>query len=56
MSVTTSARRLERGLLYNFFVSFMIYYVLAYWLNRMSQRQRFGMAPAFRQERLRPLA
>jgi glycosyltransferase involved in cell wall biosynthesis len=54
--VTTSARRLERGLLYNFFVTFVVYYVLAYWLNRLSQRQRFGMAPAFRQERLRPIA
>jgi hypothetical protein len=60
--VTTSARRLQRGLLYNFFVSFLVYYLLAYWLNRLSQRQTFGMAPAFRQEgavrqeRLRPLA
>jgi glycosyltransferase involved in cell wall biosynthesis len=54
--VTTSARRLERGLLYNFFVTFVVYYLLAYWLNRLSQRQRFGMAPAFRQERLRPSA
>jgi glycosyltransferase involved in cell wall biosynthesis len=53
--VTTSARRLQRGLLYNFFVTFLVYYVLAYWLNRLSQRQTFGMAPAFRQERLRPL-
>jgi glycosyltransferase involved in cell wall biosynthesis len=54
--VTTSARRLERGLLYNFFVTFVVYYLLAYWLNRLSQRQRFGMAPAFRQERRRPSA
>jgi glycosyltransferase involved in cell wall biosynthesis len=54
--VTTSARRLQRGLLYNFFVTFLVYYVLAYWLNRLSQRQTFGMAPAFRQERRRPLA
>jgi glycosyltransferase involved in cell wall biosynthesis len=50
--VTTSARRLQRGLLYNFFVTFLVYYLLAYWLNRLSQRQAFGMAPAFRQERL----
>jgi len=54
--VITSARRLERGLLYNFFVTFVIYYLLAYMLNRLSRRQRFGMAPAFRQERLRPVA
>ena len=52
--VTTSARRLQRGLLYNFFISFLVYYVLAYWLNRLSQRQTFGMAPAFRHERRRP--
>jgi glycosyltransferase involved in cell wall biosynthesis len=49
--VTTSARRLQRGLLYNIFVSFLVYYLLAYWFNRLSQRQAFGMAPAFRQER-----
>jgi glycosyltransferase involved in cell wall biosynthesis len=51
--VTTSARRLQRGLLYNIFVSFFVYYLLAYWFNRLSQRQTFGMAPAFRQERRR---
>jgi hypothetical protein len=60
--VTTSARRLQRGLFYNVFMTFLVYYLLAYWLNRLSQRQTFGMAPAFRQERrrrrwrLRPLA
>ena len=53
--VTTSARRLQRGLLYNFFVCFLVYYVLAYWFNRLSQRQTFGMAPAFRHEHRRPL-
>ena len=53
--VTTSARRLQRGLLYNIFVSFFVYYLLAYWFNRLSQRQAFGMAPAFRQERRRSL-
>jgi hypothetical protein len=53
--VTTSARRLQRGLLYNIFVSFFVYYLLAYWFNRLSQRQTFGMAPAFRQERRRTL-
>jgi hypothetical protein len=51
--VTTSARRLQRGLLYNIFVSFFAYYLLAYWFNRLSQRQTFGMAPAFRQEHRR---
>jgi glycosyltransferase involved in cell wall biosynthesis len=52
--VTTSARRLQRGLLYNIFISFLVYYMLAYWFNRLSQRQTFGMAPAFRQEHRRP--
>ena len=52
--VTTSARRLQRGLLYNIFVTFFVYYLLAYWFNRLSQRQTFGMAPAFRQEHRRP--
>ena len=52
--VTTSARRLQRGLLYNIFVTFFVYYLLAYWFNRLSQRQAFGMAPAFRQEHRRP--
>jgi glycosyltransferase involved in cell wall biosynthesis len=54
--VATSPRRLQRGLLYSFFVSFLVYYILAYGLNRLSQRQTFGMAPAFRHERLRPRA
>jgi glycosyltransferase involved in cell wall biosynthesis len=49
--VATSARRLQRGLVYNLFVTFITYYLLAYLLNRLSSRQLFGMAPAFRQER-----
>ena len=49
--VATSARRLQNGLLYNLFVTFLTYYLLAYLLNRLSSRQLFGMAPAFRQER-----
>jgi glycosyltransferase involved in cell wall biosynthesis len=52
--VTTSARRLQRGLLYNVFVTFFVYYLLAYWFNRLSRRQTFGMAPAFRQEHRHP--
>ena len=49
--VATSARRLQRGFFYNLFVTFITYYLLAYVLNRLSSRQLFGMAPAFRQER-----
>jgi glycosyltransferase involved in cell wall biosynthesis len=48
--VTTSARRLQRGFVYNFFVTFLIYYLLAYALNRFAGRPRLGMAPAFRHD------
>jgi glycosyltransferase involved in cell wall biosynthesis len=48
--VATSPRRLQRGLLYSLFVSFLTYYLLAYLLNRLSSRRILGMAPAFRQE------
>ena len=46
--VTTSARRLQRGLLYTFFVTFLTYYLLAYTVNRLGGRRLFGTAPAFR--------
>ncbi len=49
--VTTSPRRLQQGLLYTFFISFLTFYLLAYLLNRVSSRQILGMAPVFRQER-----
>jgi glycosyltransferase involved in cell wall biosynthesis len=48
--VTTSARRLQKGLFYNLFVTFLTFYLLAYLLNRLSSRQILGMAPAFRQK------
>ena len=51
--VTTSPRRLQRGLIYSFFVSLLTYYLLAYLVNRLSSRRLLGMAPAFRQERPR---
>ena len=44
----TSARRLERGLAYNLVVTFFVYYLLAYWLNRIAGRPLIGTAPAFR--------
>jgi glycosyltransferase involved in cell wall biosynthesis len=47
--VTTSARRVQKGLFYNLFVTFLTFYLLAYLLNRLSSRQILGMAPAFRQ-------
>jgi glycosyltransferase involved in cell wall biosynthesis len=46
--VTTSARRLQRGFLYNFFVTFLTYYLLGYAVNRLARRRWFGMAPAVR--------
>lgn len=49
-TVHTSARRLARGFLYNFFVTFLTYYILEYNLNRLSGRRILGSAPAFRNE------
>ena len=46
--VATSARRMQRGLLYNLFVSGLVYYVLGYLLNRAFAYRAIGMAPAFR--------
>ncbi len=46
--VLTSARRLERGLVYTFVVSFGYYYALSYLLNRMLSRMVIGPAPAIR--------
>jgi glycosyltransferase involved in cell wall biosynthesis len=48
--VTTSARRLQRGFLYNFVVTFLIYYLLGYAVNRLVRRRWFGMAPAVRRQ------
>ena len=56
-AVTTSPRRMEKGVLYNFTVSFFYYYILGYAVNRLCGRPVLGMAPAFRDggqpERLR---
>ena len=46
----TSSRRLRVGLFYNIFVTFLIYYVLGYLLNRITRRKLLGTAPAFRHE------
>lgn len=48
--VTTSARRLHRGLFYNLIVTLLFYYLLGYWLNRLFHRTVLRTAPAFRQE------
>jgi glycosyltransferase involved in cell wall biosynthesis len=44
----TSSRRLERGFIYNFFVSWLIYYIIEYNLNRLFKRPILGVAPSFR--------
>lgn len=45
----TSARRLQRGLLYNVVVTCLFYYLLGYGLNRLCQRRVLGTAPAIRE-------
>jgi glycosyltransferase involved in cell wall biosynthesis len=47
----TSSRRLTRGALYGFFVHVLVYYLLAYGLNRALGRTVIGSAPAFRDDR-----
>ena len=49
----TSPRRLQQGLAYNLVVTFFVYYLLAYWLNRLAGRPLIGTAPAFRRDRPR---
>lgn len=44
----TSSRRLERGLVYTLLVSFGYYYLLGYYLNRLTGRRIMGMAPPIR--------
>lgn len=48
---STSARRLQRGLVYNLFVTFFYYYALAYLLNRIFRRTLMHTAPVFRTEK-----
>jgi glycosyltransferase involved in cell wall biosynthesis len=44
----TSGRRLTRGLTYNLFVTFLFYYLGAYYINKIFKRTIIGSAPAFR--------
>ena len=44
----TSSRRLERGFVYNFIVSWLIFYILEYNLNRLFGRPILGASPSFR--------
>jgi glycosyltransferase involved in cell wall biosynthesis len=47
--VYTSSRRLNHGLWYNLFVSFLFYYLTAYYINKLFHRRIIGTAPAYRQ-------
>lgn len=47
-AVQTSARRLEQGMLYSIFVTFLFYYLAGYYINKAFGREIIGMAPAFR--------
>jgi glycosyltransferase involved in cell wall biosynthesis len=47
----TSSRRLTRGLLYGFFATLLVYYLLGYFLNRLFKRRVIGSAPAYRTDR-----
>ena len=44
----TSGRRLSNGLAYNFFITFLFYYLGAYYINKAFKRTVIGSAPAFR--------
>ena len=50
----TSARRIQRGFVYNLFVTFLYYYALAYLLNRLFRRTLMHTAPIFRTEKKSP--
>ncbi len=47
-TVYTSGRRLVRGLIYNLFVTFLTYYLIGYYINKITGRTIIGMAPAYR--------
>ncbi len=47
----SSARRLVRGFIYNFFVSWLIFYIIEYNLSRIFKRPVLGSMPKFRNER-----
>ncbi len=51
--VLTSSRRLTRGLAYNIVVTLVVYYLSAYFLNRLFGRRIVGSAPPCRKNRPR---
>lgn len=48
----SSSRRLVRGLLYNFFVTFLVFYILEYNLSRIFNRPVLGSYPKFRNNKV----
>lgn len=48
--VATSPRRQESGVLHTLFVSFLVFYLGAYFVNRIAKRAVLGRAPVFRVE------
>jgi len=49
-AVWTSSRRLSRGILYNLVVTLVVYYLLAYPVNRLFARRVIGSAPMCRND------
>jgi glycosyltransferase involved in cell wall biosynthesis len=47
----TSGRRLTRGLFYNLFITLLLFYLCAYFVNRLFGRRVLGSAPAYRDDR-----
>jgi glycosyltransferase involved in cell wall biosynthesis len=50
----TSGRRFTRGLVYNLFVTLFLFYLSAYFVNRVFGRRVLGSAPAYRDSRPTP--
>jgi glycosyltransferase involved in cell wall biosynthesis len=50
----TSGRRFVRGFAYNLFVSLFVFYLSAYFVNRMFGRRVLGSSPAYRDSRPAP--
>jgi glycosyltransferase involved in cell wall biosynthesis len=50
----TSGRRFARGFAYNLFVSLFVFYLSAYFVNRMFGRRVLGSSPAYRDSRPAP--
>lgn len=49
--VATSPRRQSSGVLHTFFISFLVFYLGAYFVNRIAKRPVLGRAPVYRGER-----